>query len=325
MHKLGGVSRRGLVAGSALLGFGAGAVNAQASFPSQPIRVIVPTDPGGAIDGLARVFQRAFEQTNALSQPLVVVNMSGAGGTIGTRAIRDAAADGHTIGLWHDGLVTSRAMRVVDYDHSAFEVIGATGVAELGIATAADGRFKSFHELLTYAKAHPGEVTVAANIGLPVHFVPMRLAREAGVEFRYVQAGGGARRYQSLVGKHTDIAMFSASELIQFGQSGLASILMLSEQRSAKLPDVPTAKELGIDVTSESARIWLAPKGTPADRIARLRDAFRDAMRDERVAKQISDFGLEPIFVEPDRVRADLDRTLAETLPLVERARQIRR
>ncbi|WP_372624135.1 tripartite tricarboxylate transporter substrate binding protein [Falsiroseomonas sp.] len=324
MRKQAGVSRRALVAGAAAAGLlASGRAGAQASYPSQPVRVIVPTDPGGAMDGLARVFQRAFDQTQALSRNLVIVNMAGAGGTIGTRAIRDAAPDGHTIGFWHDGLVTSRAMRVTDFDHTAFEILGATGFAQIGLATAADGRFKSFQELLTFARANPGQVTVAANIGLPVHFVPMRVAEAAGVQFRYVQAGGGARRYQSLVGKHTDIAMFSLSELIQFGQSGLRSILMLSEERAPQLPEVPTAKELGLDVVSTSGRIWLAPKGTPPERIEILRNAFRTAMRDEQVARQLRDFGLEPVFVEPPKVVAELNQALAETLPLVERARQI--
>lgn len=324
MSNPGGMSRRAFVAGSAAAGtLVAGAAGAQGAYPSQPIRVIVPTDPGGAMDGLARVFQRAFEQTQAIPRNVVIVNMAGAGGTIGTRAIRDAAADGYTIGFWHDGLVTSRAMGVTDFDHTAFEIIGATGFAEIGLATGANGRFKSFAEMVEFARANPREVTVAANIGLPVHFVPMRVAQAAGIELRYVQVGGGARRYQSLVGGHTDIAMFSLSELLQFGQTGLRSILLLSEQRSPKLPDVPTAKELGLDVVTTSGRIWLAPKGTPPDRIAYLRNAFRTAMKDERVAKQLTDFGLEPSFVEPDRVLGELDVALKDTLPLVEQARRI--
>jgi tripartite-type tricarboxylate transporter receptor subunit TctC len=293
------------------------------AFPDQPIRVIVPTDPGGAIDGLARAFQRAFEETGALGQNVVIVNMAGAGGTIGTRAIKDATPDGHTIGLWHDGLVTSKAMGVADFDHGAFAIIGATGFAELGLAVSQQGRFQSFEELLEFARANPGEVTCAANIGLPVHFVPMRVGVEAGVDFRFVQSGGGARRLQSLVGGHLDFAMFSTQELVQFEQTGLKTVLMLSEERVQEFPDVPTAKELGIDVVATSARIWLAPKDTPPERIEILRDAFRKAIEDPAVAAQLVEFGLEPRFVEPERVLAELDQSLAETLPLVERARQI--
>ncbi len=318
-------SRRGLatsLACCALVALTVGAAPAHA-YPTEPIRVIVPTDPGGAIDGLARTFQRAFEQAGVFPHSLAVINMAGAGGTIGTRALKDAEPDGYTIAIWHDGLVTSNAMGVADFDHTSFEIIGATGFADLGLAVSQDGRFASFEELLEFARANPGEVTVAANIGLPVHFVPMQVGVEAGADFRFVQAGGGARRYQSVVGGHTDMAMFSTQELVQFEETGLKTLLMLSEERVSQLPDVPTARELGIDVVSTSSRIWLAPKGTPADRIEVLRDAFRTAMAQDEVAEQLVAFGLEPYFVEPDRVEAALDQALADTLPLVDRARQI--
>jgi tripartite-type tricarboxylate transporter receptor subunit TctC len=292
-------------------------------FPTQPIRVIVPTDPGGAIDGIARVFQRAFELTNAFDYSLAVINMAGAGGTVGTRALRDAEPDGHTIGTWHDGIVTSKAMGVVNFDHEDFEIIGATGVAQLGLAVSRDSRFASFQDLLDFARENPDEVTVGVNIGLPVHFVPMQVAVEAGVELRYVQAGGGARRLQSVVGGHTDLALFSLQELQQFEEAGLRTVLLLTEERVEQMPDVPTARELGIDVVADSPRIWLAPKNTPADRLEKLQSAFRSAFEHDEVSRQLIDFGLEPRFVEPETVEAILDQARARTTPLVDRARQV--
>ncbi len=77
------------------------------AFPDEPIRIIVPTDPGGAMDGVARVFQKAFETSDLLAPNMPVINMAGAGGTIGTRAVKEAEPDGYTIGIWHDGIVTS--------------------------------------------------------------------------------------------------------------------------------------------------------------------------------------------------------------------------
>ncbi|MBJ3774642.1 hypothetical protein JCR33_03030 [Acuticoccus sp. 2012] len=137
-----------------------------------------------------------------------------------------------------------------------------------------------------------------------------------------MQVGGGAKRYQSLLGGHTDTAMFATQELVQFKESGLKPVIMLTEERVPELPDVPTAKELGIDVVVPSQRIWLAPKGAPEDRLELLRDAFRQAMAQEEVAQQLRDFGLNPTFVEPDVVKAQLEEALAETLPLVPAARQ---
>jgi putative tricarboxylic transport membrane protein len=272
---------------------------------------------------LARAFQRAFEDMGVFSHNLAVVNMAGAGGTIGTRAIKDAEPDGYTIGTWHDGLVTSKAMGVVDYDHTEFEIIGATGFGLLGLAGAEDGRFDSFEELIEHSRGNPGDVTVATNIGLPVHFIPMRVAVEAGVDWRFVQSGGGARRYQSVIGGHTDLAQFAVQEMVQFKEAGLLPYVMLSEERVPQLPDVPTARELGIDVVANTTRLWLAPKGTPPERLEILRDAFREAMARDDVRQQLIDFGLEAQFLEPEEVVAQLDEALAYTLPLVERARQI--
>lgn len=292
------------------------------AFPDEPIRIIVPTDPGGAMDGIARVFQKAFETSDLLADNMPVINMAGAGGTIGTREIKDAPADGYTIGIWHDGIVTSKAMGVVDYDQSAFSVIGATGFADLGLAVSSKAPFSTFEEMIAYAKENPGEVTVAVNIGLPVHFVPMRVATDGGMELRYVQVGGGAKRYQSLVGGHTDIALFSTQELLKFQGTGIEPLVMLTDERVESLPDVPTAKEFGIDVVAPSQRIWLAPKDVPADRLEALRSAFQKAMESEEVSKQLEDFGLNAQFVDAETVNAMLDDALESTMPLVPKARE---
>jgi len=293
------------------------------AFPDEPIRIIVPTDPGGAMDGLARVFQRAFETSDTLADTMPVINMAGAGGTIGTREIKDADPDGHTIGIWHDGIVTSKAMGVVNFDHNDFSVIGATGFADLGLAVSAKSPFKTFEEMIAYAKENPGTVKVAVNIGLPVHFVPMRVATAGDLDLRYVQVGGGAKRYQSLVGGHTDIAIFSVQELLKFQGTGIEPLVMLTDERVEALPDTPTVKEFGIDVVAPSQRIWLAPKDVPADRLETLREAFRTTMEREDVAEQLAGFGLNAVFVDADTVNQRLADSLEATLPLVPQARQV--
>lgn len=292
------------------------------AFPDGPVKIIVPTDPGGAMDGLARVFQKAFETSDLLGDNMPVINMAGAGGTIGTREIKDAAPDGQTIGIWHDGIVTSKAMGVVDYDHNDFALIGATGYADLGLAVSAKAPFSTFEEMIAYAKENPGEVTVAVNIGLPVHFVPMRVATDGGLELRYVQVGGGAKRYQSLVGGHTDIAIFSVQELLKFGGTGIEPLVMLTDERVEALPDTPTAKEYGIDVVAPSQRIWLAPKGIDEAKLETLRNAFKEAMAREDVAKQLEGFGLNAVFVDADTVNERLAEARDATMPLVPKARE---
>ena len=130
-----------------------------------------------------------------------------AGGTTGTRRVEESEADGYTVGVFHMGLLTAPAMGVVDYDHGSFEMIGQVGRTQVGMGTLADGRFKSIQDVLAEAKTRPETITVAMNIGLLPHFVPLMFEQSAEVRFRYVQAGGGAVRLKSLLGRHTELSL----------------------------------------------------------------------------------------------------------------------
>ena len=286
--------------------------------------MIVPTGAGGAIDAIARIFQRAFEKQALTRDKLVVVNLNGAGGTIGTRRLKDSPPDGYTIGLWHDGIVTSAAMGVVDFDHGAFEVLGATGYADIGLAVKADGPYKSFADLLAKAKAAPNTVTCATNIGLPVHFIPMMVAEAAGAEFRYVQVGGGAQRLASILGGHTDFALFSVLEFLKFAPQGLKGVVTFTQERVPEVKDIPAIAEHGLKVFMQSPRIWLAPKGTPADRLATLRALMKKAMADRQVGAELERLGLAPVWVEAPEVIAKLDESRDQVKPLVAKARALK-
>jgi putative tricarboxylic transport membrane protein len=262
---------------------GMAAVPAAAEYPEKPIRVIVPTQQGGSTDVMARLFQEAIQRLNLLPQPLVVANVTGAGGTVGTRQIKDSDPDGYTIGVWHTGLVTSRAMGVTEYDHDGFEVIAQTGSIPLGLAVREGGPIQTIEQLVEEARAKPDEVRIATNIGLTVHFVPLVFQEEAGIELRYVQTGGGSRRLQSVLGDHTAVAIFSSQEFISYSPSGLKPIVLFAEERHPKLPDLPTAKEKGYGVIWDEAFLWLAPKGTPQEVIDTLAGALEQAFADPQV------------------------------------------
>ncbi|MCB2053952.1 MAG: tripartite tricarboxylate transporter substrate binding protein [Geminicoccaceae bacterium] len=301
----------------------AGTATPQAAYPEKPIKVIVPTQAGGGMDSVARILQRYFDETGKLGTQMVVVNMPGAGGTIATREIMDSDPDGYTVGFWHEGIITSKAMGVVDYDHTAFDLLGVTGYGILGLGVAGDSPYQTFGELIEAARAKPNEVKVATNVGLPVHFVPLMVEDAAGVEFRYVQTGGGAKRFPSVVAKHTDTAIFGAIEFINWKDANLKPIVFFSEKRLEQFPDVPTAKEEGIDVIANANRIWLAPKGMPEEARAFLVNALREAMADETVQQQFSDLGVVPEFIEPEEIEKQLDWWAATAEPLVAKARQL--
>lgn len=291
-------------------------------YPNRPLRIIVPTDPGGDIDTIARAFQREFEEQKMFPS-VVVLNQPGGGGTVGTRALRDAPADGYTIGLWNPGIITSKAMGVVDYDHTAFEILGGSGAAATGLGLKTDAPYADMQAVVDKLKAEPGSITFATNIGLPVHFVPMMFGEAAGIDFRFAQIGGGSQRLASILGGHTDISMFSVSEFLRFAESGIRPLMLFSAERDERLPDVPTATELGFDFVREDGRIWLAPKGVPEAQLTYLRDAIAKVLEDEEVKQSFVSLGLSPVYQPPEQVQADLDKMLTDALPLVEKARSL--
>lgn len=293
-------------------------------YPNKPVRAIVPTNAGGSVDSVARIIQRYADTDADFGQKIAVVNMDGAGGTIGTRAVHDAEPDGYTIGLWHEGLITSAVMGVTDFDHANFTILGITGYSEIGLGTAADGPISDFTDLLAKAKASPDSVSVATNVGLAVHFVPLMMQEKAGIKLHYVQVGGGAKRFPSVAGKHTDVAIFAVSEFIQWKDAGLKPLVIFSDERMPELPDVPTAKEMGIDLVANGMRIWIAPKGIPDDAKTKLTALLKTAVESPEGKQAFIDAGFRPVFIGPQETVAILDGWDANARPLVETAKQLK-
>jgi tripartite-type tricarboxylate transporter receptor subunit TctC len=282
---------------------GAGA----AGYPEKPIRAIVPIAPGGQTDVLTRLLQSTIDKQKLLPQPLVVINNAAAGGSAGTRLVRDSDPDGYTIGFFHMGLLTAPAMGVVDYDHGAFELIGQVGRTTVGMGCLESSRFKSIRDVLAEAKAKPETITVAMNIGLLPHFVPLMFQQDAGVSFRYVQSGGGAVRLKSLLGGHTELSLFSGPEFALYKQQGIRPLVMFSDSRARELPEVPTAKEIGAGTIFEERVIAFAPKGTPRDRLDVVAVALQKAMDDPEIAARYDGLGIDRVFIAGPQLRGILD------------------
>ena len=296
-----------------------------AAFPEKPIKVILPTNAGGETDGLVRLLQRGIAEKKLLSEKMVIVNLPGAGGTLGTRKIKQAKPDGYTIGLWHSGIVTSKAMGIVDFDHNDFELICMSGYTELLLGVTEKSQFQTIEGLLDVARAKPRSVKVSTNIGLPVHLIPLLFAEEAGVEFRFIQTGGGAPRLTSLLGGHSDMTMLSTMAFINFRESGLKPLVTFSGERDPLFPNVPTAKEIGVDVELVEIRVWLAPKGTPEPVLNILRNAIETVMKDPKISGEMKKLGVVPQFGGEEVAQPMLDVLLEKVTPLVGKARNMGR
>jgi putative tricarboxylic transport membrane protein len=292
-------------------------------YPEKPIRVIVPTAAGGGHDTVARIFQRVIQEKKLLSEKMVIVNIPGAGGAVGTRKIKDSPNDGYTIGIWNPNALTSaRLMGITNYDHENYEIIAMTGYTDLGMGVKSDSSIDTVAAMSAQGKAQPGALKLATEIGTAAHIIPVIMADKAGFEFRIVASGGGSKRLASLLGGHTHISLFAAHALINFQESGIRPLLVFSDERNPLLPDTPTAKESGIDLSIIESRIWLAPKGAPADRIAIVREALRQAIADAETQQRLKDVGLTPEFGDTETVLADIESMRALSEPILAKIRK---
>lgn len=278
-------------------------------FPQRPIKVIVPFAAGGGSDTFARIVDSAVKQQDLLPQPLVVINVPGAGGTIGSRRVKNARPDGYTVLLLHEGILTAKHSGQASYGPEAFASVAGTGEATQVIATVEQSPHRDLRSLMKAASSRPGEVIFSANIGAPSHFAGLMLeAEQPGAEFRYTQTGGGAKRFAALKGGHVDVSAFSIAEYSQFKSAGIRALALLGPERKPDVPEVPTARAQGFDVISQNMQFWWAPKGTPAERVELIAEAVCAAVESPPVRQRLREMKIDPVTIRGDALAGELRR-----------------
>lgn len=278
-------------------------------YPQRPVKLIVPFGAGGGSDTFARILAKAIDEHQLLPQPLVIINVPGAGGTVGSRRLKNSRPDGYTIMQLHEGMVTSKYSGHVNYGPEAFEMIAGMGISPMVIGVGETSRFQSLNDLMEAATANTDEVIFAANIGAPSQFAGLMLEKASpGARFRFSQTGDGAKRFAGLQGGHTDVSAFSLAEYIQFKPSGLQAIALLDVCRHPDAEDIPTAIEQGYDVVSTNMQFWWAPKGTPPSRLNTLAKALQQAMQTEEVQTRLTQLKIAPIALEGEQLSRELKK-----------------
>lgn len=290
-------------------------VVAEGAFPSKPIRVVVPFKPGGRTDTVARLLGEKIQEKGLLSQPMVVLNADGGAGANAVAQMRRGEADGHTAVHWHHQLLISIAMNLGDFDLSDFKSVGYTGGGSPVWAVREDSPYNSLAELVDALKAEPRSLVEAVGIGTIPHFVGAMLANEAGFETRYVAANSGADRLRLLLGGNADIALFAASEFLAQGE-GMKALVYFGRERLPNLPDVPTASELGYDVSWANPNWWLVPADTPDDVVSQIAGALEQVIADPDIVKYFKENTLEPYWMDGESAMADAKKTLNALKPV---------
>jgi putative tricarboxylic transport membrane protein len=275
-----------------LAAFGSGL----AAYPDRPVKLIVPWAAGGDTDNIFRPFAPAFQK--ALGATIVIANVSGASGTVGAREAKGAPPDGYTLYAVHDYIHSTYYTGVSDVNYTDFEPVCLLTSTPSVLTASPKTKWASWQELLGDAKARPGQISVGATLGSTSHFFPALIEKEAKVKFKYVSYEGLAPRMGAILGGHIDLTDSNLTQKGKVDAGQLKFLAIATEKRSPEIPNVPTLKELGVNVVFSVERGILAPKGTPADVLAKLEAACAQATKDPAFAESMKKQGTEVSFLD---------------------------
>jgi tripartite-type tricarboxylate transporter receptor subunit TctC len=265
-------------------------------YPSRPITMIVPVAAGGAADALARIL--AEPMRILLGQPVVVENVSGAGGTVGVGRVARSPPDGYTLGFGNSAsYVMNGATYQLPYDLvKDFEPVALLPSSPTWIVARKAMPANNLKELVVWLKANPDKASAGmVSVGSPGHLCGVDFQNKTGTSFQQVPYRGGAPMLQDLVAGQIDLYCSIATNDLAMLQSGqIKAYAVMARNRWFAAPNVPTADEAGVPgiYISYWHGFWV-PKGTPKNVIARLNSAAVNAMADPTVRRRIADQGME--------------------------------
>jgi tripartite-type tricarboxylate transporter receptor subunit TctC len=316
--------KKSLIATLMLLGAVVGA-EAQ-TFPSKPVTINVPFAAGGPTDSMARAVSERMRQS--LGQPVLIENVTGAGGTIGvTRAAR-SAADGYTISMGHLGThVINGAIYPLPFDLiNDLEPVILLGANPMLIVSKNALPAKNLKELVEWLKANQNKATIGtAGVGSGSHFSAVYLQSLIGTKIGYVPYRGTGPAMQDLVAGQIDLIVDQASNALPQVQGGkIRAYGVTDTKRLAADGSIPTVDEAGLKGYHISlwSALWV-PKGTPKDAIAKLNAAAKEALADPAVKKRLGDVGVEIPSLDkqtPDALRALQKSEAAKWWPMIKAA-----
>ncbi len=244
------------------------------TYPDRPVTMIIPFSPGGGGDIAVRVIEKDFKEE--FGQPLSFVYKPGADGAIGYSEMATLKPDGYTIGaVSYPHLLMNKLKGAGFYEMDAFDLICMPVRDDVFLITAKDGGVKTLQELVDAAKANPNKLTVGAVDALISSHIPALQLKKAGVPYNITTFNGGPKAVPALLGGHID-ALFATKGTAMGSIDALNVLAICSDQRDPSLPDVPTMKELGYNITGMIGRGFFAPKGLPEDVRRRLEEGFKN-------------------------------------------------
>ncbi len=286
--------------------------HAQAAWPDRPVRLIVPSAAGGSPDILCRYL--ASELAKRLGQPVVVENRPGAAGNIGIQAVARSEPDGYTVGYGNIAtLAINRALFAdlpYNVERDLIPVVAATTTSNLLVVNR-DLPVKNVAELIAYAKAHPGKLTMAsAGNGTTSHLGGELFKTSEKIDVLHVPYRGSPQAIQDVIGGSVQLMFDNLPSILPSVNAGsVRALAVTATTRSPLSPAVPTMQEAG--VAGYEMQAWggfVLPAGTPQPVVQRLNQEFNTLLADDAVKKKLGELAFETIGGSQEDFRALIDR-----------------
>mgnify|MGYP001048064346 CR=1 FL=1 len=269
-------------------------------YPSKAIQFIVPAGAGGGTDLSARLLGKYLEKE--LGVPIVVTNVKGAGGSLGTRQAKDAQPDGYTLSYYNEGTILNKLTGVAEYGMEAFELAGVPLIVDATVLCTSK-KIKSFNECIAEAQKNPGKLRVGVETGTYTPLMFTLIQNQKGIKYQLVDTGSLNDSIASLMGGHVDMIQSPLGIVKDYISSGeFNAVAVLSEKRTDFAPEIPTLKELGVDFVLPKYYYLGFPKGTPVEIQEKFRAALKKVVLNPDFKKEATamNFTVAPELVDAD-------------------------
>jgi tripartite-type tricarboxylate transporter receptor subunit TctC len=313
--------RRILAAVMLLIGVGLSPAAAQ-TFPTKPIKLIVPFTPGSPVDVLARAVMQHLGAR--LNQTIVMDNRPGAGTTIGTKAVAIAEPDGHTLLIGATSFIISASLYPnLDYDPiKSFAPVAMLAISPQVLVIAPSVPAKTLPEFIAYAKANPGKLNFGFGLGTLPQILGESFKVMTGTDIASIPYRGGAQAITDMLGGRIEMNFGTQATLLPLIRDGkIRALAVTTETRARDLPDVPTMQESGLpQLTLGFSAGILAPAGTPAAVIEKLNGEINQALKSAELTETLAKLGFEPQIWSPAQYGEFLAQEMQLWPPIVKAA-----
>ena len=286
-------------------------VQAAVKIPCTTAKLIVPWGAGGGTHVLFSIFEKTIQEMD-ITPKIKVVTIPGQGGNKGAKVAAKSKPDGCTLFAIHQSAITSFLNGRINFSYPAFETVALLTSTPDIIGAAGDVPWNSMGELLKAAKAAPGTILVGATFGSTSQFSWLILEDLTGVKFKYVPFDGTKQRMTALLSNAIQLGSLNVASGKKYIKSGaLKAFAIAAEKRDPNLPDLPTLKELGIDMVYALKRGVVAPKGTPKEVVDMWSQVFKKAAENPDLLKQMAAKGTGIEWVGPEGFRKWAEKTYA--------------